>query len=249
MRKKIPAGSVFQRTYRDKKGNRRKTATWFIHYYANGKPVRLPTGTEDRQEAIRILREKLAKAARYNEYSEHAELVLVNQLLDLVLDDYRFSNRSTAYDAERRIEKHLRPFFGNTKAIAFTTAAIKKYTLIRARQAAAATVNKELAYLRRAFRLGFQNEPQLVEKVPNFRMLTVDNARSGILPHEKYRLIRDSLPSYARIALGSRLTLERARAKLPKFVRTRLISNAPALIFPAEQPRIGSRVTFPFTAT
>jgi integrase len=72
---------------------------------------------------------------------------------------------------------------------------------MRAGQAEPATVNKELAYLRRAFRLGFQNEPQLVEKVPKFRMLPVDNARTGILPHEKYRQIRDSLPSYARIAL------------------------------------------------
>ena len=72
---------------------------------------------------------------------------------------------------------------------------------MRARQAESATVNKELTYLRRAFRLGFQNEPQLVEKVPQFRMLPVDNARSGILPHEKYRLICDCLPSYRASAL------------------------------------------------
>jgi hypothetical protein len=182
---KDPAGSVFHRTYRDREGNLRKTATWFIHYYANGKPVRVATGTEDRDEAISILRQKLAKASRYTEYSEHVELVPVNQLLDLVIEDYRLSNRATTYDAELRIEKHLRPFFGNKRAIAVTAAAIKKYTLMRARQAEPATANKELAYRRRAFRLGFQNEPQLVEKVSKFRMLPVDNARSGILPHEK----------------------------------------------------------------
>jgi integrase len=232
MRKKIPSGSVFQRTYRDKEGTLRKTATWFVHYYAKGKPVRIATGTEDRDQAIRILREKLAKASRYAEQSEHVELVVVNQLLDLVIEDYRLSNRATTYDAELRIEKHLRPFFGNQRAIAVSTAAIKKYTLLRAKQAEPATVNKELAYLRRAFRLGLQNEPQLVEKVPNFRMLPVDNARTGVLPHEKYRLIRDALPSYARIALvisyhtGARkgeiakiridkIDFERARIDLP----------------------------------
>lgn len=232
MRKKIPSGSVFQRTYRDKEGTLRKTATWFVHYYAKGRPVRIATGTEDRDHAIRILREKLAKSSRYAEYSEHVELVSVNQLLDLVIEDYRLSNRATTYDAELRIEKHLRPFFGNQRAIAVTTAAINKYTLTRSKQAEPATVNKELAYLRRAFRLGFQNEPQLVEKVPNFRMLPVDNARTGILQHEKYRLIRDSLPSYARIALvisyhtGARkgeiakiridkIDFERARIDLP----------------------------------
>jgi hypothetical protein len=61
-------------------------------------------------------------------------------------------------------------------------------------------VNKELAHLRRAFWLGFQHEPQLVQKVPYFRMLPVDNARTGILNHEEYRAIRDALPAYARIA-------------------------------------------------
>jgi hypothetical protein len=198
LRKKIPAGSVFQRTYRDTEGKLRKTATWSIHYYANGKPVRIATGTEDRDEAISILREKLAKASRYADYSEHVELVPVNQLLDLVIEDYRLSNRSTTYDAELRIEKHLRPIFGSKRAIAVTTAAIKKYTLMRVKEAEPATVNRELAYLRRAFRLGFQNEPQLVEKVPNFRMLPLDNARTGILPHEKYRLIRDGLPESSK---------------------------------------------------
>lgn len=201
MRKKIPAGSVFQRSYRDKAGKLCKTATWFVHYYVNGKPVRIATGTEDRDQAIKILREKLAKISRYTEYSGHVELVIVNQLLDLVIEDYRLNKRASTYDAELRIEKHLRPFFGNKRAIAVNTDAIKKYTAMRAREAEAATVNKELAYLRRAFRLGFQNEPQLVERVPTFRMLPVDNARTGILQHEKYRLIRDSLPPYARIAL------------------------------------------------
>jgi hypothetical protein len=122
VRKKVPSGSVFHRTYRDKEGNLRKTATWFVNYYANGKPVRVATGTEDRDEAISILRESSPKASRYTEYSEHVELVTVYQLLDLVVEDYRLSNRATTYDSELRIEKHLRPFFGNKKAIAVTTA-------------------------------------------------------------------------------------------------------------------------------
>jgi integrase len=79
---------------------------------------------------------------------------------------------------------------------------IKNYTDVRSRkEAEPATINKELAYLRRAFRLGYQHEPRLVDKVPYFRMLPVDNARSGIVDHEHYRTIRDSLPAYARIAL------------------------------------------------
>src|SRR4051812_31356890 len=107
MRRKIPSGSVFQRTYRDRNGNKHTTATWFLKYYVAGKPVRISAGTEDREEAIRLLRQKLARAARYTEYSENMERVLVDQLFDLVIEDYRFNKRNSSYDLELRVDKHL----------------------------------------------------------------------------------------------------------------------------------------------
>ena len=201
MRRKIPTGSVYQSSYRGRDGKRHKSTTWFLKYYVNGKPLRESTGTENRNEAIRILRQKMAKSARYSEYSEQLERVLVDQLLDLVIEDYRFNQRSTTYDAGLRVDKHLRPFFAQKKAVEVTSPIIKKYTSARSKEAESATVNKELAYLRRAFRLGLQHEPSLVEKVPYIRMLPVDNARTGMVDHEQYRALRDSLPSYARIAL------------------------------------------------
>ena len=201
MRKKIPTGSVYQSSYRGRDGKLRKSKTWFLKYYVNGKPERESTGTEDRTEAISILRQKMAKFARSGEYAHQTERVLVNQLLDLVVEDYTFYKRSSAYDAELRIDKHLRPFFGQKRPSEVTSPLIKRYTAARSNEAEAATVNKELAYLRRSFRLGLQHEPPLVEKVPHFRMLPVDNARTGMVDHEQYRALRDALPSYARIAL------------------------------------------------
>jgi|GEM_PF-4448982 len=132
MRRKIPTGTVYQRNYRDRNGKRQKTATWFLKYYVKGKakPVRVSSGTENREEAIRMLRQRMAKAAKHAEYSEQVECVLVDQLLDLVLEDYRFNKRSSTYDLEHRLEKHLRPFFGHKKAVDVTTPAIKKYTCV-----------------------------------------------------------------------------------------------------------------------
>jgi integrase len=201
MKKKIPTGSVFQRTYRDSEGRLRKSATWYVKHYVKGKPVRIATGTTDREEALRVLRERVAKASRYSEHSEQIERVLVDQLLDLVIEDYQFNKRGSTYDTELRINKNLRPYFGKKRAADLTTTVIKKYTIQRMQVAAAATVNKELAFLRRAFELGLQHEPALVERIPYLRMLPLDNARTGIVAHEDYRAIRDSLPSYARIAL------------------------------------------------
>ncbi len=70
----------------------------------------------------------------------------------------------------------------------------------RRQQAEPATINKELSWLRRTMKLGAEHEPPLVLRVPSFKMLPVDNVREGILEHDKYRALRDSLPLYARIA-------------------------------------------------
>ena len=129
-------------------------------------------------------RVKMAGISRRNDYSEQLGRVLVDQLLDLVVEDYQFNKRGSSYDTEHRIEKHLRPTFGQKRAEDVTTPMIKKYTADRARDAAPATVNKELAFLRRAFRLGVQHDPPLVERVPHIRMLPVDNTRDGIIEHE-----------------------------------------------------------------
>lgn len=201
MRKRIATGRVFQRVYRDRKGVQQKTKTWFLKYYVHGKPVEEPASTENYDEAVCLLRQRMARSARKSEYAYEPERVFVNQLFDLVVEDYRFERRRSTYEVERRIEKHLRPFFGSKKAVEVTTTAIKKYVTLRTAMAKPGTVNKELAYLRRAFRLGFRHEPPLVDKVPYIRMLPLNNARRGIVPYEHYRTIRDALPSYARIAL------------------------------------------------
>jgi len=201
MRRKIPTGSVYQSSYKDRDGKRRKSKTFFLKYYVNGKPVRESTGTEIRSEAVTMLRQKLAKVARYSEYSEQTDRVLVDQLLDLIVEDYEFNKRASTYDMKLRVNRHLRPYFGHKRAQDVTTTVLKKYTSERSRAAEPATVNKELSYLRRAFRLGLQHEPPLVERVPYFRMHRLDNARTGLVEHDQYRTLRDSLPSYCRIAL------------------------------------------------
>ena len=202
MAKRIPTGSVFQRKYRDGKGVQRTTATWFIRYCIKGKPVCEPAKTTVREEALQMLRDRLAKAsAKSRNYSDKIERVVVNQLLDLVIEDYEADKLRSLYDTKLRIDKHLRPYFGHKLAASVGTAAIKDFTAKRAVVAAPATVNKELAFLRRAFRLGLEQEPPLVAKVPRVKMLKGSNTRKGIVSYEQYRAIRDLLPPYARIAL------------------------------------------------
>ena len=73
MGRRISSGMVYQRKYRDRHGAICKTKTWTIKYYIQGKAVCVSTGTDDREEAVRILRQRLAKAAHRSLYSEHME--------------------------------------------------------------------------------------------------------------------------------------------------------------------------------
>ena len=200
MRKKISTGSVFQRTFRDREGRLQRTATWHLKYYVRGKAVRVATGTENYDEALAMLRKKMAEAP--HRHTEEPSLVKMDQLFDLLVEDYRYNARKSAYDTRLRVDSHLRPFFGERKAQSITTTVLREYVDCRRRQKAeAATINKELAWVRRAMKIGAKREPPLVMRVPEFAMLPVDNAREGTIEHEQYRAVRDALPAYARIAL------------------------------------------------
>ena len=165
-------GRVFQRIYRDRKGELQKTSTWFLKYRIGGRPVTIPSGTQDYEEAVAILRQKVGQATQPCR-SDDFPSVTINQLLDLVIDAYRSKDRYTTYDVEHRVAKHLRPFFGAKEPIEVTATLLEQYVGSRAGNAAPATINKELAYRRRAFRLGHRHEPQLVSAVPPIPTLPI----------------------------------------------------------------------------
>ena len=138
----------------------------------------------------------MAEACNRSEnYSDEPERVRMDQLFDLLAEDYGFKQRKSCYDTKLRVDSHLRPFFGAMKAQDLGTRIIRKYVDLRKRKCVAvATINKELSFVRRAMRLGAQQDPPLVLHVPHFETLPVDNVREGTIEHERYRAVRDSLP-------------------------------------------------------
>jgi len=71
-----------------------------------------------------------------------------------VLDDYRMNRKHSLLDVERHVRLHLGPFFGRRRLAAITTADVRRYVLGRQDEGAKnATINRELAILKRAFRL------------------------------------------------------------------------------------------------
>jgi integrase len=133
---------------------------------------------------------------------------LVGVLLDGLLADYRTNGKSLAW-AEIVVRVHLRPFFGVMKAAALGTDQINAYIEARHKPAARpvgnkgtravppasnATINRELALLRRAFNLGKMATPPKVASVPSIPVLKENNARKGFFEDKAFLAVRSKLP-------------------------------------------------------
>jgi len=169
------------------------TPYYHLSYWNGWRQKRESSRTTDHKEALAILQRKIAEVAAGK--SAGVERVSISALLELVIDDYRRNDKSDLRETEQRINRLLKPAFGQMRASEFTTKALNAYIAKRKELGRKnATINRELAHLRRAFNLGYKNDPPLVARVPYIPALNEkDNVREGFLEADKYRLILDAL--------------------------------------------------------
>jgi integrase len=122
----------------------------------------------------------------------------VGQLLDDALADYRLGRKDAVW-AEQHVRLHLRPAFGATIACRLTTEAVRKFKARRLKEGAKpATINRSLALLKHALRLGTQATPPKLQRVPHIEMLHEDNTRRGFFEEGHYDALLPELPAYLR---------------------------------------------------
>jgi len=172
--------------------------TYWIKYYQNGKPVRESAQSSKKMVAQRLLARREADIAQGKVPNIHLDKVDFDQLANDFLNDYRINQKKSLVRAERSVG-HLRRYFGNYKAPQITTPKIKEYILQRLEEVAAnATINRELAALKRMLNLGAQQTPPLVDRVPHIPMLRENNVRKGFFEHSEFIALRDALPEYLK---------------------------------------------------
>jgi site-specific recombinase XerD len=181
---------------------------WSVQFYVGRLRYREATGTSNRREAERYLREKLADAC-LNGRPTSAKLTVGN-LVEAKLVSDQNNGLKDIKSSRGRWEKNLKPFFGPMKARDLTTPVIDRYVERRRQELLAkyakqhngesdeeygermknqrkspnASINRELSVLRGAFFLA--RKSRLVRDVPYFPMLKEDNVRRGFLEPGEY---------------------------------------------------------------
>jgi len=161
------------------------SSLWWIQYYRNGKPYRQSAGTSNRRKAERLLQRKLGEIATGNFLEPAAEKTLVKELAADLLTEYEANSRQSLINVRRNWRKHLAPRFENLRAREVRTDGLNQYITERQAEGASnASINRELAALKRAFKLGMIAGK--VAKMPIFPHLAERNVRQGFLDDAAY---------------------------------------------------------------
>jgi integrase len=162
------------------------TILW-VKYHKNGRPIRESAHTTKVKEAEKFLRGRLAAISTGTYLGLKLERVRVSELADDLIREYRINGRKSITDLEARWKLHLQPFFGVLRAIEVTSQLVARYIDSRQQEGAEnATINRELAALKRMFSLARQSTPPKVNAVPYIAMLREDNIRTGFLESNQH---------------------------------------------------------------
>ena len=158
-------------------------------------PSESPPRQQNKQEAKEFLKQRLAEIATGNFYGPVVERITVAELADDFLRDYRINERKCLDDVVARWNLHLEPFFGAMKASEVTSDLVARYVdSRRLEKASNATVNREMAALKRMFRIGLQATPPKVNRVPKIPRLEENNIRKGFLEEGQFEKLVSYCP-------------------------------------------------------
>jgi integrase len=122
----------------------------------------------------------------------------VDVLFDSLLLDYKVNGKDYKW-AEGVVRGHLRPFFGGMRIAKVESDTVRRYVAERQKTTAAnGTINRELALLKRSFKLGCISTPPRVGRVPHISLLKENNVRKGFFEYADYIAILDALPVEVR---------------------------------------------------
>lgn len=199
MRRGRGEGRIFRPTYKDKHGETKRVATWWIQYQRAGQMLRESSGSERRADAARLLRERLSALAQGRAAGPDVDRTTFDEMAAMVEDDF-ITNDRRSLKRVRGALKHLRAAFAGVPARNIDEARITGYVRERRAEGAAnGTVNRELTALKRMFTLALR--AQRVSRRPYIAMLSEADPRKGFVERDQVEAIIAQLPQAVAVVV------------------------------------------------
>jgi hypothetical protein len=175
---------------------RKRGDVWWIRYYnSDGRRLEESARTGKYDEARDLLRDREGQISKGVPITARSTRLTFDEAPKHVETDYTVNGKRSTPELVRRIALHLTPHFGGRRLSSITTADLRLFVAKRLEaKAAAAEINRELAIVRRAFRLAVADD-RYHGRVPKMPMLQEHNTRVGFFDDEMFVNVRNKLPS------------------------------------------------------
>ena len=198
----------------------RQSPVWWIKYVRGGKAYAESSESKLKGEAKALLQQREGDIAHGKPVTPKIGRLKYEEAATDLLNDYRTNQKRSLIVVERRITKHLTPFFAGRRMANITTSDVRTYILRRQtedtvlvkkahtvtledgteqsipeqrRPASNAEINRELALLKRMFSLAVQ-AGKLLHR-PYIPMLKENNVRTGFFEPDQLASVIAHLPS------------------------------------------------------
>jgi hypothetical protein len=169
----------------------RRGKIWWLQVYQAGEAMRKSTGTSEKAEARRLLREREGQIAKGEAIPKPVKATWDETSTDLrgYYQAYGTRNLREAGHRLARLDRH----FQGIKLADIDAAAITGYVVKRKGMGkASGTINIELATLKKALRPA--QEHGKLAKVPAIRMLKPNAPQSGFFEPEQFQAVSEAFP-------------------------------------------------------
>lgn len=163
---------------------------WWIQYYRDGKAERESSKSAKHKVAADLLKTRLVEVLQQPLFDPASERLRIRDLAAAIFLDYRMNQRASLRELRSRWKQHLEPFFGELQAQRVDSDCVSRYVVARqAAGAANATINRELAVLKRIYKLAVKSRKLRLGACPYIAMLPEKNVRKGFVKEAEYQAL------------------------------------------------------------